>query len=299
MDGGLSTGRTCPYRAYRTGPNARKRPACPKSGPGAVLPRQAPHARRCPVSKSDPWVRHQQLDTRCRPARSSRTASPAASLCAPDAIRSARDPITVEPQKHQSHLMAWSADWTPARPTAPLERCPSRISVAVPLRTSGRGSSFGVASWRTGRSSVRGVLLPGPPDGVPHVGGVLRTPSAQHLELDILLESLEQPLPFAQHKRRSGDRELVYSSRRETLADQVGATTEGDPAVAGELARLHQRGVEAVNEQEAALGSGWSSVRWVSTINVPGNGLVPPQAPAASYMLRPTIPQPSPSVIDS
>ena len=47
------------------------------------------------------------------------------------------------------------------------------------------------------------------------------------------------------------------------------------------------------------LGSGWSSVRWVSTINVPGNGLVPPQAPAASYMLRPTIPQPSPSVSDS
>src|SRR4029453_12299104 len=103
----------------------------------------------------------------------------------------------------------------------------------------------------TGRSSVRGVLLRGPPDGVPNVGGVLRTPSAAPLGVDILREPPAQPLPAAQHERRGGDRELVYYSRRETLADQVGATTEGDPAVAGELARLHQRGVEAVNEQEA------------------------------------------------
>src|SRR4029453_17202247 len=103
----------------------------------------------------------------------------------------------------------------------------------------------------TGRSSVRGVLLRGPPDGVPNVGGVLRTPSAEHLEVDILLEYLEQPLPAPQHGRRGGDRGLASSSRRETLADQVGATTEGDPAVAGELARLQQRGVEAVNQQEA------------------------------------------------
>src|SRR5512133_1483194 len=113
------------------------------------------------------------------------------------------------------------------------------------------GSSFGVASWRNRGSSVRGVLMPGPPDGVPHVGGVLRTPGAEHLEVDILLESLEQPLPAAQHERRGGDRELVDHARHETLADQVGTTTEGDPAVTGELARLQQRGVEAVNEQEA------------------------------------------------
>ena len=62
----------------------------------------------------------------------------------------------------------------------------------------------------------------------PLEGGVLRTPSAEHLEVDILLESLEQPLPAAQNERRGGDRELVYYSRCETLADQVGATTEGD-----------------------------------------------------------------------
>ena len=49
----------------------------------------------------------------------------------------------------------------------------------------------------TGRSSVRGVLLPGPPDDVPNVGGVLRTPSAKHLEVDVLLESFEQPFSAA------------------------------------------------------------------------------------------------------
>ena len=151
----------------------------------------------------------------------------------------------------------------------------------------------------TGRSSLRGGLLPGALDGVPHVGGVLRTPSAKHLEVDILLESLEQPLPAAQHERRGGDRELVYYSRRETLADQVGATTEGDPAVAGELARLHQRGVEAVNEQKARTRVGLVLGAVGQHNQRAGNGLVPPQAPAASYMLRPTIPQPSPSVIDS
>jgi len=98
---------------------------------------------------------------------------------------------------------------------------------------------------------VRGVLLPGAPDGVPHVSGVLRTPSAKHLEVEVLLESLEQPLPATQHERWGGDRELVDHARRKALADQVGTTTEGDPAVAGELACQQQRGVEAVNEQEA------------------------------------------------
>ena len=129
---------------------------------------------------------------------------------------------------------------------------------------------------------MRGVVLPGPPDGVPNVGGVLRTPGAEHLEVEVLLESLEQPLPATQHERRGGDRELVYYSRRETLADQVGATTEGDPAVAGELARLQSAASKPSTNRKPALGSGWSSVRWVSTINVPGNGSVPPQAPAAS-----------------
>ena len=98
---------------------------------------------------------------------------------------------------------------------------------------------------------MRGVLLPGPLDGVPHVGGVLRAPRTQYLEVEVLLESLEQPLPATQHERRGGDRELVYYSRRKALADQVATTIEGDPAVAGELARLQQRCVEAVNEQEA------------------------------------------------
>jgi hypothetical protein len=79
-----------------------------------------------------------------------------------------------------------------------------------------------------------------------HNGGVLRTPSAEHLEVDILLESLEQPLPDAQHERRGGDRELIRYARRETLADQVGATTQGDPAVALPVRAVHAVGVAAV-----------------------------------------------------
>src|SRR5829696_1741869 len=107
--------------------------------------------------------------------------------------------------------------------------------------------SCGVASCVTGRSSVRGVLLPGTLDGVPHVGGVLRAPGAKHLEVEVLLESLEQALPATQHERCGGDRELVDHARREALADQVGTFTEGDPAVAGEFACFQQRGVEAVD----------------------------------------------------
>src|SRR5215203_6826632 len=107
------------------------------------------------------------------------------------------------------------------------------------------------SSRRWGGSSLCGGLLPGALDGVPHVGGVLRAPGAKHLEVKVLLESLEQPLPATQHERCGGDRELVDHARREALADQVGTATEGDPGVAGELACLQQRGVEAVDEQEA------------------------------------------------
>ena len=77
---------------------------------------------------------------------------------------------------------------------------------------------------------MRGVLLPGPPNGVPHVRGVLRAPGAKHLEVDVLLESLEQPLPATQHERCGGDRD---HARREALADEVGTATEGDPAATG------------------------------------------------------------------
>src|SRR5262245_44801795 len=82
------------------------------------------------------------------------------------------------------------------------------------------------------------------------MGGVSRTPGADHLEVEILLKSLEQPLPGTEDNRRGGDRELVDHTRRQALANQAGTTPEGDPAVARELARLPQRGVEAVNEQE-------------------------------------------------
>src|SRR5688572_25536150 len=149
--------------------------------------------------------------------------------------------------------MAAKVSAVPASVTCPL-RSPSILAgpAAEDEGQPRRGRPFASPPWRRpGRSSLRGGLLPGRLDGVPHVGGVLRTPSAEHLEVEVLLESVEQPLPATQHERCGGDRELVYYSRRETLADQVGATTEGDPTVAGELTRLHQCGVEAVNEQEA------------------------------------------------
>ena len=82
-------------------------------------------------------------------------------------------------------------------------------------------------------------------------------------------------------------------------ADQVGTTTEGDPAVAGELARLQQRGIEAVNEQEARTRIGLVLGAVCQHNQRAGERVVPPQAPAASYMFRPTTPQPNPSVMDS
>ena len=103
---------------------------------------------------------------------------------------------------------------------------------------------------RESSASLHGGLLPAL-DGVPHVGGVLRAPGAKHLEVEVLLESLEQPLPATQHQRCGGNRELVDHTRRKALADEAGTTTERDPAVACELACLQQRGVEAVDEQEA------------------------------------------------
>ena len=77
-----------------------------------------------------------------------------------------------------------------------------------------------VTAWRTSAAL-------GPLDGVPHVGGVRRAPHAQHLEVEVLLEALEQPLAATQHHRRRRDGELVDDAGREPLADQVGAAAEG------------------------------------------------------------------------
>ena len=98
---------------------------------------------------------------------------------------------------------------------------------------SGKRSSFGVAWWRNRAVVSARRTPPGPADGVPHVGGVLRTPGAEHLEVDILLESLEQPLPAAQHERRGGDRELVYYSRRKTSDLVVGGPWPDDGSING------------------------------------------------------------------
>lgn len=69
-------------------------------------------------------------------------------------------------------------------------------------------------------------------------------------------------------------------------------------SVAGQLARPRQRGVEPVDEDEAGARVGlvlaWG--RWVTTTSGPGKGLVPPQVPAASYIVRPTTAAPRPAV---
>jgi hypothetical protein len=101
------------------------------------------------------------------------------------------------------------------------------------------------------RRSVHGILLPGPPGGVPHVGGVLRTPSAEHLEVDILLDPSNSRFP---PPRTSGAVEIASSSTPPAARPwriRSAPPPRETPAVAGELARLQQRGVEAVNEQEA------------------------------------------------
>jgi len=59
------------------------------------------------------------------------------------------------------------------------------------------------------RSLLGGGLLPGAFDGVLHVGGVLRVPGSEYLEVQVVCESLEQALLGTQHERRRGDRELV------------------------------------------------------------------------------------------
>ena len=86
-----------------------------------------------------------------------------------------------------------------------------RLSLATPASAASRAPE---------RSSPPHGGLPPTLDGVPHMGGVLRAPGAKHLEVEVLLESLEQPLPATQHERCGGDRELVDHTRRKALADE-------------------------------------------------------------------------------
>ena len=64
---------------------------------------------------------------------------------------------------------------------------------------------------------------------------------------------------------------------------------ETSPSPAVSAARVRAASRSATN-RNPVWSAGWSAVRWVSTNKVPGNGLVPPHAPAASYMPRPTTP---------
>ena len=97
---------------------------------------------------------------------------------------------------------------------------------------------------------MRGGLLPDALDGVPRVAcWELQVPSTSRSRSSSNPSNSRFPPPSTE--RCGGDRELIDHARREALTDQVGTTTEGDPAVAGELACLPQRRVEAVNVQEA------------------------------------------------
>ena len=64
---------------------------------------------------------------------------------------------------------------------------------------------------------------------------------------------------------------------------------ETSPPPAAVAARASASSSPETNVNPAS-GAGWSSGRWVSTTSGPGNGLVPPHAPAASYIPRPTTP---------
>ena len=59
--------------------------------------------------------------------------------------------------------------------------CAGCLSASHQARCQQAGRLSASRRGLTGRSAVRGVLVPGPPDGVPHVGCVLRTPGAEHL----------------------------------------------------------------------------------------------------------------------
>ena len=89
-----------------------------------------------------------------------------------------------------------------------------------------RSSSAGVIANRAVVSAR--VLLPGAPDRVPHVGGVLRAqvPSTSRSRSCSNPSNSRFPPPST-----SGAVEIASSSTTPaaTLADQVGATTEGDP----------------------------------------------------------------------
>ena len=137
------------------------------------------------------------------------------------------------------------------------------------------------------------------PEGVVHVRGVGRRPDLADLEVEVLVEAVEERLAGTEHDRRGGDDELVDVARGDGLADDVGAPADRDVAVAGHRLGLLEGTVEVADEGEAGRGIGGVVGAVGEHEEGPGNGLVPPQAPAASYMPRPTMAAPRLAVMAS
>ena len=88
---------------------------------------------------------------------------------------------------------------------------------------------------------------------VVRVRGVRRADDVDHLEVDVVLEPVEEPLAAAEDHRRRRDDQLVDPAGRQALADQVRSPAEAHVAVAGRLDREVEGVVEAGDEVEAAL----------------------------------------------
>src|SRR3954451_24578408 len=131
-------------------------------------------------------------------------------------------------------------------------------------------------------------------DRVAHVGGVRRAVDLGHLEVYVSVEPAEQPLARTQNHRSRRDDQLVDFPRRQRLPNHVGAATDGNVAVspAASAASANAASRPETNRKPVSA-AGWSAVRCVSTNRVPGNGLVPPHPPEASYTPRPTTPDAS------
>src|SRR5690348_2120190 len=108
----------------------------------------------------------------------------------------------------------------------------------------GRWDRSGPGEWRP--RSLR--------DRVAHMGGMRGAVDPGHLEVDVPVEPVEQPLACAEDHRSCRDDQLIDLPRRQRLPDDVGAAADGDVAVTGRLSRLGQRRFEVRDEPEAGLG---------------------------------------------
>src|SRR3954453_7173420 len=132
-------------------------------------------------------------------------------------------------------------------------------------------------------------------DRVAHVGGVRRAVDLGHLEVYVSVEPAEQPLARTQNHRSRRDDQLVDFPSPPPSACRIPSApppTATSPSPAASAASANAASRSETNRTPVSA-AGWSAVRCVSTNRVPGNGLVPPHPPEASYMPRPTTPDAS------